>query len=76
MTKDELFSRLQLHGFDVRVWEDHSHVLKQLIGEMIFKHGSINEFWKKSVTNANPLEVQASVSKMKLGYYLLTAQKV
>jgi arsenite methyltransferase len=76
MTKDELFSRLQLHGFEVTVWEDHSYALKQLIGQMIFKHGSINEFWKKSVTNANPLEVQASVSKMKLGYYLLTAQKV
>lgn len=76
MTKDELLSRLRTHGFEVAVWEDHSYVLKQLIGQMIFKHGSINEFWKMSVTNANPLDVQASASKMKLGYYLLTAQKV
>ena len=76
MTKDELISRLQSHGFEVAVWEDHSYALRQLIGQMIFKHGSITEFWKRSVTNANPLEVQASASKMKLGYYLLLAQKV
>ena len=76
MTKGELFLLLHSHGFEVTVWEDHSNVLKQFIGQMIFKHGSINEFWKKSVDNINPQEIQASANKMKLGYYLLIAKKV
>jgi ubiquinone/menaquinone biosynthesis C-methylase UbiE len=75
MTREQLTENLQAHGFETIVWEDHSEMLKQLIGQMIFAHGSMREFWSRSEPEADPMEHQAAVSKAKLGYHLLVARK-
>jgi arsenite methyltransferase len=76
MTREQLTENLQAHGFEIAVWEDHSEMLKQLVGQMILAHGSMREFWSQSEPGADPMELQAVVSKAKLGYHLLVATKM
>jgi hypothetical protein len=51
-------------------------MLKQLVGQMIFAHGSMREFWSQAEPGANPMELQLAVSKARLGYHLLVAIKM
>lgn len=74
--KDELFGELGAHGFGIAAWEDHSETLKHLAGKMILAHGSMSGFWSRSEPAADPMDIQIAISKAKLGYYLLVAQKV
>jgi hypothetical protein len=74
-TQSELFSRLQAHGFEIFIWEDHSETLKYLAAQMILAHGSMSEFWNMAEPAANPMDLQIAISKAKLGYYLLVARK-
>jgi ubiquinone/menaquinone biosynthesis C-methylase UbiE len=76
LTQADLTSKLQAHGFEILVWEDHSGTLKYLAAQMILSHGSLDEFWGKSEPAANPLDLQLAISKAKLGYYILVARKV
>jgi len=73
---DELLSHLQNHRFDVLTWEDHSEMLKYLTGQIILAHGSMSEFWSRTEPAADLMDIQIAISKAKLGYYLLIAQKV
>jgi arsenite methyltransferase len=75
MTQDELVARLQAHGFEILVWEDHSETLKYLAAQMILAHGSMSEFWSRSEPAAAPMDIQIAISEVKLGYYLLVAKK-
>jgi hypothetical protein len=75
MTREELVTRLKAHGFEIVIWEDHSETLKYLAAQMILAHGSMSEFWCRSEPHADPFELQIAISKAKLGYYLLVAQK-
>jgi arsenite methyltransferase len=75
MTREQLTENLQAYGFEIVVWEDHSEMLKQLIGQMIFAHGSMREFWSQSEPGADPLALQSAVREARLGYHLLVAQK-
>jgi len=74
LTREDLVARLQAHGFEIRIWEDHSDTLKYLAAQMVLAHGSMSEFWSKSEPAANPLDIQIAISKAKLGYYILVAQ--
>jgi arsenite methyltransferase len=74
-TKDDLSERLQAHGFEISVWEDHSDTLKVLAAQMILSHGSMQEFWSHSEPAADALDIQLAIGKAKLGYYLLVAGK-
>jgi arsenite methyltransferase len=76
MAQDELVSRLGARGFEIVTWEDHSEMLKYLAAQMILAHGSMNEFWSHSEAAADPLDIQAAISRAKLGYYLLVAKKI
>ncbi len=75
VTREQLTENLQAHGFEIAVWEDHSEMLKQLVGQMILAHGSMREFWSQSEPGTDPMELQIAVGKAKLGYHLLVAQK-
>jgi arsenite methyltransferase len=76
MTQDELVQRLQVDGFEIIFWEDHSEMLKYLAAQMIMAHGSMSEFWSRSEPAAEPIDIQIAISKAKLGYYILVARKV
>lgn len=72
----ELTGCLQAHGFAVQAWEDHSQELKTLAAQLIFSHGSLNEFWSRSTPAANPMDMQLAARKARLGYFLLAAKKI
>jgi arsenite methyltransferase len=76
MSQNQLFESFQSHGFEVVIWEDHSKMLKYLAAQMILSHGSMNEFWSQSESEANPMDIQSAVRDAKLGYYLLVAKKI
>lgn len=75
LTKDDLFERLQAHGFEISVFEDHSETLKYLAAQMIMSHGSLQEFWSHAEPASNPLDIQIAIGKARLGYYILVAKK-
>jgi SAM-dependent methyltransferase len=76
MTQNEFSALLQVHGFEVLVWEDHSETLKNFVGQIILTHGSMNEFWNISEPAVDLMDIQIAISRAKLGYYLLIARKV
>lgn len=76
LSQSELTGCLQAHGFAVQAWEDHSQELKTLAAQLIFSHGSLNEFWSRSTPAADPMELQLAIRKAKLGYFLLAAKKI
>jgi SAM-dependent methyltransferase len=70
-------TRIAAAGFDLLLWEDHSALLKQLAGQLIWAYGSLNAFW---TIIAGPDAAGALTSGGKgrcrrPGYYLLVAQK-
>lgn len=74
--REQLTENLQAHGFEITAWEDHTEVLKQLIGQMIFSHGSMNEFWSQSEPEADPMALQTAIREARLGYHLLVAKRI
>ena len=72
----ELIMLLKNCGFEVRVWEDHSEVIKNLSGQICAGAGSLSEFWNRAEPAVNPLDVVIAASRAKLGYYLLISEKV
>jgi len=76
LSHPELINSLQHHGFKTLVWEDHSESLKEMTGQIISTHGSISNFWRQTEPAADTLDIQIAVSKARLGYYILIAQKV
>jgi arsenite methyltransferase len=74
-TRAELMARLQARGFEILAWEDHTETLKYLAAQIIFSHGSMDEFWCCSESGIDPMDIQIAIRKAKLGYYLLAAKK-
>jgi ubiquinone/menaquinone biosynthesis C-methylase UbiE len=62
VTREVGEARMAKAGFRVTLWEDHSRLLAELAGRMIFAHGSLEGFWAAvglpaaeiSCTNAAP----------------------
>lgn len=76
LIKDELISLLEDQGFRILHWEDHTKLLKQLTGQMIFKYGSMNNFWLKSTAGTvDPNEAHLAMHEAKMGYFQLIALK-
>lgn len=76
MAKEELLDRLSAKGFSVVLWEDHTDLLKQLAFKQIMSHGSMADFWlKTSACTIDPIEAQAAMAKVKMGYFMLIARK-
>lgn len=76
LIKEELMTLLEDEGFTILHWEDHTGLLKQLTGQMIFTYGSMNNFWLKSTAcTVDPKEAQLAMSQAKAGYFQLIARK-
>lgn len=55
---------LEKSGFIINIWEDQSVYLREFVAGYIMKHGSFEELWQC-----------ISIPKIKLGYFLLVAEK-
>ncbi len=73
---DELANLLRTEGFEIIQWEDHSDTIKGLTSQMIGSCCPASEFWQQAEPAADPMEILIACSKAKIGYFLLTAQKV
>ncbi|UWG95691.1 class I SAM-dependent methyltransferase [Dehalobacter sp. DCM] len=74
MKKETIIMFLTVAGYDVILWEDHTDKLKQLSAEIIFKYGSLTEFWKNACQGCQSRCTELP-QDLRLGYYLLIAKK-
>jgi SAM-dependent methyltransferase len=70
----QICERLRAHGFEITAWQDHTAALKQLAVQLIFAHGSLQEFWQQA-TGGAATATQRAMARVKPGYYLLLARK-
>ncbi|MCG8549643.1 MAG: methyltransferase domain-containing protein, partial [Desulfobacterales bacterium] len=78
LNKTDLIRIIEQAGFKIRIWEDHTRLLKQMACEMVFKHGSLENFWKTltgDVCHAG-LGSQCRAKALKPGYCLIVADKM
>lgn len=76
-SEENLKRKLTDAGFRVCLWQDHTDVYYSFIARIIFYCGSMEAFWKEiyGQDEEKSRQIQKMVSKMKLGYFLLIAQK-
>lgn len=65
------------HGFEISHWQDHSLELREWMARMVFKLGSLDDFYRSlaSCESGSKAISGALGTKIKLGYYLLVAEK-
>jgi SAM-dependent methyltransferase len=70
-------ARIAAAGFDLLLWEDHSALLKQLAGQLIWTYGSLDVFWPviAGPDAAGAIAGSCGEGCGRPGYYLLVAQK-
>ena len=77
MTKEALLEKLAENSFEVELWEDHSRLLAELTGQLMFNSGSLEIFWGQSTCGAvDCWDVAKAADRSKPGYFLLVARKV
>jgi arsenite methyltransferase len=73
-----LEDKLRKAGFKVMLVEDWSQLLKELMVKIIFSHGSMSSFWKKTMENEATdtcCSFEQNLKKCKPGYFMIIAQK-
>ncbi|MEI6289608.1 MAG: DVU_1556 family methyltransferase [Chloroflexota bacterium] len=73
---DEISNLLLAKGFEIIQWEDHSVAVKDLTSRFLNNGTSAGKFWSQAEPAADPMDILIACSKAKIGYFLLTAQKV
>jgi arsenite methyltransferase len=78
MTEGSIRSILSRQGFQVTTWQDKTDELKQWLARMVFKLGSLDAFYRQLVSDQKDAKYLCATlgGKLKLGYYLLTAEKL
>lgn len=71
----EIIQRVERYGFRLMTWEDHTDALRVFTAQLIWQHGSLQQFWCRASSYANSTQVQNAISQAKPGYFLLIAQK-
>lgn len=71
----DIIRRVERHGFRVMTWEDHTDALRIFTAQLIWQHGSLQQFWCRVSSHADPMQVQTAITQAKPGYFLLIAQK-
>lgn len=69
---------LEMLGFEVMLLEDCSQLLKELMVKIIFSHGSMAEFWSKTIEGEAPhtcCSFEGNIKQCKPGYFILIAKK-
>jgi arsenite methyltransferase len=72
--RQQIIAMAEEAGFTPVIWEDHSALLKQLVGQLIFSFGSLKAFWATTCSEGLPEAIQETVQRARPGYYLLIAQ--
>lgn len=75
LPQSEIIWRMERHGFGVTIWEDHTDALRVFTAQLIWQHGSLQQFWCRASSHADPMQVQTAIAQAKPGYFLLIAQK-
>jgi len=73
--RERILGHLIDAGFTLHLWEDHSHLLRELAAKLIFMHGSMSAFWEQFVGGSNGRQMEQAVRTMRPGYYLVVAEK-
>ena len=76
LSGEQIFEFFQKSGFEIRVWEDHSQVLKTLNRKISGNQGAHSHFLTCAEPAVDPMDALITISRAKLGYYLLVTQKV
>jgi len=71
---DVLKEAIVSSGFEIICFEDWTDLLKQLMVKIIFKYGSMSEFWEIATCSSFG-DFQKKLTLCKPGYFLLVAQK-
>lgn len=71
----DIIRRVERHGFRVMIWEDHTDALRIFTAQLIWQHGSLQQFWCRASSHADPMQAQTAITEAKPGYFLLIAQK-
>jgi len=73
-SQPELLAGLAAAGLKLVWWADCSDALRQFVGQLIFAHGSLAQFWcRAGVNTVDPQEIQQAVTLAKPGYFALIA---
>lgn len=75
MSRQQIFNKLRVHGFDLILWEDHSDALKHLAVQFIMSYGSMQQFWQRMAPAGEAVDIHQAIRQVKPGYYLLIARK-
>jgi SAM-dependent methyltransferase len=73
--EDCLKERVLSAGFAIQSWADHSRLLQQLAGQLIFRYGSQAAFWSRFCSEPPSEAAVQAIKAMRPGYYLLIARK-
>lgn len=77
MTEESISRILTSYGFFQKFWQDHTNELKQWMAEMVFKLGSLKALYHllgfREERSGSPSDLLGRT--IKLGYYLLVAEK-
>lgn len=77
MPRGEVTALVEHAGFTVERWEDHNEELRQLTVQIIFEHGSMENFWRALAGDDTcaARDIQPVLARLKPGYFLLIARK-
>ncbi|WP_022666527.1 DVU_1556 family methyltransferase [Desulfospira joergensenii] len=73
----DLIRTIEDAGFQIDIIEDHTRLLKQLAGQMIFEHGSLDRFWEKTDARIcdSGLASSCRSGRLRPGYCMIIAGK-
>lgn len=74
MSRSQLFKITEKAGLGIAHWADHSRLLAELAGQLVFAYGSLKGFWEKVGLDGEA--VKSLGESCKPGYYLMIAKKV
>jgi arsenite methyltransferase len=65
---------MQTHGFEIKLWEDHSAALKRFTAQLILSGGSLESLWCGTVRpGTGPGEIRRAIAAARPGYFLSIA---
>jgi ubiquinone/menaquinone biosynthesis C-methylase UbiE len=73
----DLITAVEAAGFTITLMEGHTRFLKQLAGQIVFEHGSLDNFWKHLSGSGGDSQVAQAcrTGTLKPGYGLFIAAK-
>lgn len=76
LTQQELQWQLQSNGFSIDLWQDHSRALAEFTAQLIFSHGSLQQFWQCTAAGSfDSAKFHSAMRHARPGYFLLIACK-